>query len=116
MPYITPDDREVYTERLDELCSALEEHGYPEGHVTYVLFLIVARWFKHIPKYSSIARIRGVLVGTMTEFDRRVAARYEDQKIIENGDVELEYNLWHGVIEGGTPHPDCEVCNCNDST
>ena len=91
MPYIKQEDRKVYDDKLDDLCEALEEEGYDEGHVTYVLYMIVARWFKHIPKYKSIARIRGVLLGTISECDRRIAAPYEDQKIKEKGDVVLDY-------------------------
>ena len=79
----------------------MEEEGYPSGHVTYVLFMIVARWFKHHPKYDTIASIRGCLIGTLNEFDTRYAAPYERDKINENGDVDLEYNLWRDVyIEG----------------
>lgn len=113
MPYITKEDREQYTEKLDDLCFTLEEHGYTEGHVTYVLYMIVARWFKHIPKYKSIARIRGVLTGTMTEFDRRIAAPYEDQKIKENGDVHLDYDMWKDseiVEEGPLAYHVCPCC------
>ncbi len=93
MPYISQEDRNTYDDRLDDLCFALEEEGYQEGHVTYVLYKIVARWFKYQPGYKAIARIRGVLWGTTAEFDRRVAAPYEDEKIKENGDVDLEYNI-----------------------
>ena len=117
MPYIKPEDRNTYDDRLDDLCFALEEEGYTEGHVTYVLYVIVARWFTHQPGYKAICRIRGCLIGTMTEFDRRVAAPYEDEKLRENGDVELEYQYNPGrdseVTTCGTPHPDCEVCNGN---
>ena len=113
MPYIKQEEREAYTERLDDLCFTLEEHGYIEGHVTYVLYMIVARWFQHIPKYKSIARIRGVLLGTISEFDRRIAAPYEDEKIKENGDVEVEYVHW----DTGSPVniedlPTDEPCVC----
>jgi hypothetical protein len=31
------------------------------------------------------------LIGTLAEFDRRIAAPYEDKKIKENGDVDLSY-------------------------
>ena len=92
MPYITSEDRKLYDSRIDDLTFALEEQGHTSGHVTYVLYMIVARWFKAEPSYNTIAKIRGCLIGTLAEFDRRVAAPYEDQKIIENGDVDLEYD------------------------
>ena len=114
MPYISQEDRKTYDEKLDALCEALEEEGYDEGHVTYMLYMIVARWFKHIPKYKSIARIRGVLLGTISEFDRRIAAPYEDEKIKENGDVVLDYvyDNWDGTCgePGCTGPATCPSC------
>lgn len=115
MPYITLVEREVLDDEVDKLCVVLEEQGYNEGQVTYVLYKIVARWFKHIPKYKSIARIRGVLTGTMTEFDRRIAAPYEDEKIEDNGDVDLEYTHWGDLeythwddLEDKTIYDECD--------
>lgn len=98
MPYITKEEREQYDEKLDDLCFALDEYGYLPGHVTYVLYMIVARWFKRFPCYDTIANIRGVLLGTIAEFDRRVAAPYEDKKIIKNGDVDLRYHTNQGEV------------------
>ncbi len=91
MPYITQDDRDQYDERLDDLCLALDEHGWQAGDVTYVLYMIVARWFKKVPKYTTIAAIRGCLMGTLSEMDRQFFFPYEDSKIRVNGDVDLKY-------------------------
>jgi hypothetical protein len=91
MPYITQDERPQYDVDLDTLDYGLDEYGYKSGHVTYVLYMIVARWFKRQPSYSTICKIRGCLIGTLAEFDRRIAAPYEDKKIKENGDVSLEH-------------------------
>ena len=90
MPYIKKEDRKLYDGRLDDLCFALEEQGYIDGHVTYVLFKIMARWFFNSPAYKTIASIRGCLTGTLSELDRRYFFPYEDKKIRENGDVDLE--------------------------
>lgn len=38
--------------------------------------------------YSKIAIITGVLENIKQEFYRRVAAKYEDKKILENGDIQ----------------------------
>lgn len=112
MPYIKDDEREEYKNPLDDLCSNLDEQGWNAGAVTYVLYMIVCRWFKARPKYSTIAHIRGCLMGTLSEFDRRHAFMYEQQKINVNGDVDLEYGLLEAwEAQGGTPHPNCEVCN-----
>ena len=37
--------------------------------------------------YSKIAMITGVLENIKQEYYRRVATKYEEQKIIENGDI-----------------------------
>lgn len=107
MPYITQEDRKQYDDRLDDLCFALDEDGYNPGAVTYVMYKLVARWFCKYPSYRTIAHIRGVLIGTMTEFDRRKAAPYEDTKLNDNGDVDTDYDLWADseVVE------ECEACN-----
>lgn len=113
MPYITKDDREEYRNPLDDLCYNLDEQGWSAGAVTYVLYVIVARWFKARPKYDTIAHIRGCLMGTLSEVDRRFFFPYEDKKITQNGDVDLEYDLWRDseVVECVASHPNCEVCN-----
>jgi hypothetical protein len=90
MPYITQDDRKLYEPELSVLNGTLEELGHTSGTVTYILYMIVARWFKLEPSYNTIAKIRGCLIGTLAEFDRRIAAPYEDKKIRENGDVDLD--------------------------
>lgn len=111
MPYIKQENRKEYTETLDDLCFVLDEHGWVPGEVTYVLYMIVARWFRKMPSYITIAQIRGVLIGTMTEFDRRVAAPYEDEKIKENGDVEIESLHMDGgewEIEPGFDESECD--------
>ena len=112
MPYITQDDRDQYDERLDDLCLALDEHGWQAGDVTYVLYMIVARWFKKVPKYTTIAAIRGCLMGTLSEMDRQFFFPYEDSKIRVNGDVDLKYTT---MEFDKTPvelcaSPACKVC------
>jgi hypothetical protein len=112
MPYITQDDRTTYDESLDMLTADIEEAGHVSGHVTYILYMIVARWFKLEPSYNTICKIRGCLIGTLAEFDRRIAAPYEDKKIGENGDVDLEQKEI-GVIEF-CGEPECGWCNEDD--
>jgi len=87
MPYIKRADRSKYDGELSVLCSSLEDNGFIDGHVTYILWTIIVRWFKFHPKYTTICSIRGALSGTMTEFNRRFADPYEDDKIKENGDA-----------------------------
>ena len=42
--------------------------------------------------YSKIAMVTGVLENVKQEFYRRIAASYEDKKIVENGDIK-EYKV-----------------------
>ena len=87
MPYITQSDRNKYDDEITNLCDKLEAEKYASGHVTYVLYKIIIRWWLHKPCYNTIALIRGCLTGTVTEFDRCVAEPYENYKLKENGDV-----------------------------
>jgi hypothetical protein len=119
MPYITQENRKLYKDDLDDLCFALEEQGYPKGDVTYVLYVILARWFKHLPGYSAIADIRGCLAGTLSELDRRFFFQYEDKKIKENGDVDLSYPTLEEWVDdlGECPRAGClgpRDCPCED--
>ena len=111
MPYITQDDRQEYDGATDELGLVLDEHGYIPGHVTYVLYMVLARWFKKDPCYNTIAHIRGVIAGLLSELDRRYFFPYEDKKIKENGDVELAFNttVWADAIP--CEYVECVRCN-----
>jgi hypothetical protein len=113
MPYITQDDRKQYDPDLDAIDDGLSEYGYISGHVTYVLYKILARWWKMNPCYDTIAHIRGCLIGTLSELDRRYFFPYENDKINQNGDVDLEHR---GMVEM-CDELECERCNnlaCND--
>lgn len=61
------------------------------GNINYVFSRICAGLMGS-PSYSKIAVITGVLENIKQEFYRRVAERYEDKKILENGDIR-EYKL-----------------------
>lgn len=45
------------------------------------------------PNYPKIAVVTGVLENIKQEFYRRLAAKYEDQKIISNGDIKEYKNI-----------------------
>jgi hypothetical protein len=90
MPYIKQEDRDKYDEWLNALIVDLRESGWPPGDVTYILYRLMCRWFMDKPMYQTICEVRGVLAGVLSEFDRRFAFPYEDRKILENGDVDLE--------------------------
>jgi uncharacterized protein DUF6899 len=59
------------------------------GELNYTITRLLLTYLKDKGKsYASINEIMGVLSCVGQEFYRRWAAPYEDQKILENGDVE----------------------------
>jgi hypothetical protein len=113
MPYIVPDDRKQYDADLDAIDEGLDEYGYISGHVTYVLYKILARWWKKNPCYDTIAHIRGVLIGTLSELDRRYFWPYEIDKMNENSDVDLEHKDTN-IITMACDEFECQRCNNDD--
>lgn len=79
MPYIKQEARE----RLAKIIAA--ENA---GELNYVFTAMANEYlFRKGKNYQNINDILGALEGAKLEFYRRVAAPYEDKKIIENGDV-----------------------------
>lgn len=80
MPYIKQHRREVVVDTIVVPDNA--------GELNY-FFTIIAKAYlaKHGKSYQNINDILGALEGAKLEFYRRVAAPYEDTKIVENGDV-----------------------------
>lgn len=91
MPYIAPDDRPTLDAAIGELAAvvrakAAERDGAFEGYLNYALTRLV---LEVIPsrRYSSIARVTGVLENVKQEFYRRYATPYEDEQRARSGDV-----------------------------
>lgn len=79
MPYITKKARS---------CLALGETAKCAGELNYLLTLMVHRYFKENgTNYQAINDVVGALEGCKAEFQRRVVAKYEDEKRAINGDV-----------------------------
>ena len=57
------------------------------GELNYALTRVIQKYLNSHPGYQGINDVVGALEGCKLEFYRRYAAVYEDQKIIENGDV-----------------------------
>lgn len=58
------------------------------GELNYLLTKLIRNYFNfNGRRYQQINDIVGALEGAKMEFYRRVAAPYEDKKILENGDV-----------------------------
>lgn len=83
MPYVTKDKR-VY---LEDILSAMENTGIrADGDLNYILYAYCKRKIK--PSYNNYKNFCGELRQCATEIERRLLGPYEDQKIVENGDVE----------------------------
>lgn len=88
MPYIRPDRRPKIDNKVSALARALEELGSDKGDLNYAITRLVVEHMKRVGvRYSSLSDATGVLNDVKAEFERRIVALYEDEKISENGDV-----------------------------
>ena len=79
MPYL-PEDRRLRLRTGAKL-------GKP-GDLEYLITVQLVEYLRGQGlSHQTIAEIRGVLSGALSEFNRRVAFPYEDKKIRENGDA-----------------------------
>lgn len=89
MPYIKREARPV----IDDHMKRLEQHIETPGDLNYAISHLCAgileqRRFKNGRwGYADINEIVGALECAKLELYRRVAVPYEDQKVVENGDV-----------------------------
>lgn len=87
MPYITPAMRD----KVAVLESNSKGTGFwidDPGMLNYLVTRLVNQYvLNHGLRYRSLAEVTGVLENVKQELYRRVAAPYEDQKIMDNGDV-----------------------------
>lgn len=89
MPYIEQKKRDVYDPLLAHLLQQLVAEGLASGDLNYCITQLVRGYWNSNPKYATIASITGVLHDVASEFDRRIVSKYEDGKIVANGDVYL---------------------------
>ena len=57
------------------------------GELNYAITREILRYFPQDPGYDDYNEVIGVLECVKLEFVRRMLVPYEDQKILENGDV-----------------------------
>lgn len=82
MPYVKPEIRDVL---------ALGGVPFTPGELTYQLTMSCVQYLEHADcGFRQMAEVLGALEATKLEFYRRIAAPYEDTKIVENGDVYSE--------------------------
>lgn len=86
MPYIKQHKRDEFKEILNTLGNIINTEGDLNYVITSLLVICTKKWIK---SYSTLNTIMGVMSCSAQEFYRRVVAPYEDQKIKENGDIDL---------------------------
>jgi hypothetical protein len=96
MPYITKEQREIFDEHIDKLFKKLicDDGGKDPvtndrlcGELNYIIYRLSLLLFYDNTNYAKINTIVGAIESAKTEFQRRVVAPYEDQKIDLNGDI-----------------------------
>ncbi|KKK56422.1 hypothetical protein LCGC14_3064690 [marine sediment metagenome] len=110
MPYIKKEDRQDYNKDLQHLMANLAKQGWKVGDVTYAMYCIVQHWFCDNPGYQTIALIRGMLAGVLSEFDRWYGFPYEDRKIRDNGSVRVTDIERELVQQGKLTYHVCPCC------
>ncbi|MCK9369468.1 hypothetical protein M0R04_05980 [Candidatus Dojkabacteria bacterium] len=97
MPYLKKDERKWMDEFIDNLIKGLDgirrdsEGNVVKdvaGHVNYIISRIVWKLFEMNKNYSSGNSLYGAILAAGSEFYRRKLSKYEDEKIVENGDLE----------------------------
>jgi hypothetical protein len=96
MPYINEEERIELDSAIETLIAAILDnktvlnnpHDFSNylGRINYCFSRIISGVMRVI-SYRNIAMVTGVLENIKQEFYRRVAEGYEDQKILENGDI-----------------------------
>lgn len=84
MPYINPERRSWLDSNIDRLSADIET----VGELNYTITRLAMRLIKRLGKnYTNISTVIGTLTLVPLEMQRRFIGRYEDEKIVENGDV-----------------------------
>lgn len=104
MPYIKEENRKILDPSVNSIvevlktCACSQSLGHPYkslsneeflnilGDINYVFSRVISNLMGD-KSYTKIAMITGVLENIKQEYYRRIAATYEDKKIVENGDI-----------------------------
>lgn len=88
MPYIKREDRLKVDEQINELIESIVDEKSKAGLLNYsITRLIHGIYNLDNPSYEKINSAIGVLECAKQELYRKKAAPYEEEKILENGDV-----------------------------
>lgn len=98
MPYIPEDERKELKHCIDYMVESIRTGRDDEtlvdllGRINYCFTCVSLKLMGDV-RYAKIAMISGVLENVKDEFYRRLGGKYEDQKIISEGDIP-EYKRW----------------------
>ena len=87
MPYIKKEDRVELDELIEEIIKKVDTTiiTNTEGQLNYLISSIINKIYE--PSYFNYNRAIGLIECIKQEFYRRPVARYEDKKMLENGDI-----------------------------
>ena len=84
MPYIKQEDRKYLEPIVKETASQIDDCG----KLNFAITTMVQEYLKKKGQnYANINEVVGVLECAKLEFYRRIVSPYENQKIVDNGDV-----------------------------
>ena len=95
MPYIPKDERQQLDATINQLVSIIRDMTDPndlttdDGRLNYTICRVLIGVLSLVgaPKYHKFNSAVGVLESVKLELTRRLTNGYEDEKIIENGDI-----------------------------
>jgi hypothetical protein len=101
MPYIDETSRKILDRSIDDLANIITNHSEFDnedlvtvlGDLNYCMTRLIGQVMGST-SYAKIAMITGVVENVKQEFYRRVAVPYEEEKIVQNGDIK-EYKNRH---------------------
>lgn len=96
MPYIDEEERKELNFAIDIMVDNIlnnktnlnNPHDFSNflGRINYCFSRVIMGVMKEV-SYKKIAMVTGVLENIKQEFYRRLASKYEDAKIVSNGDI-----------------------------
>lgn len=85
MPYIKHDRRKYIDLGINDAFEFIKD----KGDLTYAIYKLCVNYMKSKPiNYTNLSTTMSCLEDAKLEWYRRKVASYENQKILENGDVE----------------------------
>ncbi len=89
MPYINRTERGQYQELIQELAKRIPDDRMSRpGHMNYTVSLLIEKVYGKNLRYADHNEVMGVLTCIADEFYRRKTSPYEDEKIVQEGDLD----------------------------